>query len=64
MFVDPVILIITYVCHGRNDLMLGYVSREPSLVIGKLELIKMFYLYKSTRIKDMNIRAVGLQICL
>ena len=25
-------------CHGPNDLTLGYVSRESSLIIGQLEL--------------------------
>ena len=49
--------IICLSCHGRNGLMLGYVSRESSLVIGQytekgvLELIKMSYLYKRSRIE-------------
>ena len=29
-------------CHGPNDLTLGYVSRESSLIIEQLELIKLF----------------------
>ena len=27
-------------CHGPNDLTLGYVSRDSSLIIGQLERIK------------------------
>ena len=38
-------------CHGPNDLTLGYVSRDSSLIIGQLEWIKLFYLYKCNRIE-------------
>ena len=40
-------------CHGANDLTLDYISREPSLIIRKLELMKKSYLYKSSRIEDV-----------
>ena len=39
-------------CHGPNDLTLGYVSRDSSLIIGQLERIKLFYLYKCNRIEN------------
>ena len=39
-------------CHGPNDLTLGYVSRDSSLIIGQLERIKLFYLYKFNRIEN------------
>ena len=39
-------------CHGPNDLTLGYVSRDSSLIIGQLERIKLFYLYKYNEIAD------------
>ena len=39
-------------CHGPNDLTLGYVSRDSSLIIGQLEWIKLFYLYKCNRIEN------------
>ena len=39
-------------CHGPNDLTLGYVSRDSSLIIGQLEQIKLFYLYKCNRIEN------------
>ena len=39
--------------HGPNDLTLGYVSREPSFIIGQLELFKISYLYESSRIKNV-----------
>ena len=38
--------------HGPNDLTLGYVSRDSSLIIGQLERIKLFYLYKCNRIEN------------
>ena len=39
-------------CHGSNDLTLGYGSRDPSLIIGQLERVKLFYLYKCNRIEN------------
>ena len=44
-------------CHGPNDLTLGYVSRESSLIIGQLELIKLFYLYN--RIENVIINTLS-----
>ena len=42
-------------CHGPNDLTLGYVSRDSYLIIGQLERIKLFYLYKCNRIENVFI---------
>ena len=39
-------------CHGPNDLTLGYVSRDSSLIIRQLKRIKLFYLYKCNRIEN------------
>ena len=50
-------------CHGPNDLTLGYVSRDTSLIIGKLERIKLFYLYKCNRIENAIINTFLLLLC-
>ena len=47
-------------CHGPNDLTLGYVSRDSSLIIGQLERIKLFYLYKCNRIENAIINTFSL----
>ena len=42
---------ICLTCHGPNDLTLGYVSRESSLIIAQLELDIVIF---SSKVKDIR----------
>ena len=51
-------------CHGPNDLTLGYVSRDFSLIIGQLERIKLLKRVSTTIEEKVLIIALSILLHL